>query len=186
VQTFIVEERENGVFDRPASIYEITFASASVGGRKWFPLTLLSSERLDVIRPEWRHAHGEPKWLIQYDNSMCLVPRQIFEEVKVRLEGFRLPHPIMETGEPEINPAHHERLLDWAFARAFRVHDADGFDPDAAERHEAAFNSYSACPWTRIYAARRGRMSCITMRRSGLSCIDAYRRQYPCMFSRRF
>ncbi len=44
--------------------------------------------------------------------------------------------------EPEIRAHHHARLVPWVLSLAYMVHDADTFDPKAAQRNEAEFENY--------------------------------------------
>jgi hypothetical protein len=44
--------------------------------------------------------------------------------------------------EPEIRAHHHAMLVPWVLSQAYMVHDADTFDPQAAQRNEAEFENY--------------------------------------------
>jgi len=134
----IVQTNEQGWFEC-RDVYEITRALAVEGHRRnW--LKLVSEEWLDRRYPRWRDKwRMPPRWLLQYDTRLQVVP--CHGPVTVHLEGYRFPCPITKLDqEPEINRAHHLRLLDWMLYRAYRVQDADSFDPTASDRAEMEFN----------------------------------------------
>lgn len=95
----------------------------------------------------WHHwEFGEPRYVIQYDTSFKVFPRPIHAFYLV-LQGYRFPYVGNDlTDSPEINPAHHIRLVDWALYRAFSTIDADGFDPQRVKDAEFVFNQYFGQP----------------------------------------
>jgi len=127
-----------------ASLYEIDHLAFNRDGLyRVQPLKLVSGEALDSIMPDWRNEEGDPEYAIQGDKGLRLVPRPTDAGV-VNLEGYRLPLSPMVTGsdEPGINAAHHRHLVHWALSKAFRVPDAEVFDPQRAQNAEALFTRY--------------------------------------------
>lgn len=132
------------VYALHASLYELThIAFRATGATRREPLVLKSEGELDRIEPEWRDQAGTPKWAIQDDTGVRLVPAPA-EPGVLLLEGYRLPLADMsgDNDAPEIHRAHHERLVDWALFGAFSIPDADRFDPQRAGNAEKAFTAY--------------------------------------------
>ncbi|MCZ4321449.1 DUF6682 family protein [Pseudomonas anguilliseptica] len=105
---------------------------------------LVSREWLDEKQPGWRDRSGLPRFAIQTDNSIRLVPTPDAEAV-LKLEGYRLPVRGLtsdKSSKPEINPAHHRHLVHWALHRAFSVPDSETLDLGKAGDALAAFTKY--------------------------------------------
>lgn len=62
-------------------------------------------------------------------------------DATVKMIAFCLPSKPMasDSDSPEVHSKHHYRMLDWALRCAYLKHDADAFDQQAADRHEALF-----------------------------------------------
>lgn len=106
-------------------------------------LSIKAREELDRIRPGWRDETGTPRYAVQDDTRITLVPRPELAGT-LHVEGYRVPlKPLAnDTDKPEINQAHHRNLVHWALYRAFSKPDADGADPIKAARAEANFTRY--------------------------------------------
>lgn len=128
------------------SLYELT--------RVWFQpsdgtkgqyLTLMSAELLDHYYDgeNWRVKQGKPEHIIQDDTGIRLVP---IPDVggELQLEGYRVPLSPMEsdTDIPEINQIHHVQLIQWVLHQAFKVPDAEFFDPNRSALAEQEFTDY--------------------------------------------
>ena len=64
------------------------------------------------------------------------------EAVEVTLDVFRLPKPVGEGDQLEVDEQHHMALLHWVKHLAYSMHDADAFDRTKAAEHEAKFIAY--------------------------------------------
>lgn len=64
------------------------------------------------------------------------------EAVEVTLDVFRLPKPVGEGDQLEVDEQHHMALLHWVKHLAYSMHDADAFDRTKAAEHEAKFITY--------------------------------------------
>ena len=106
-------------------------------------LTIKSREELDRIRPGWRDETGTPRYAVQDDTRITLVPRPEVAGT-LHVEGYRVPLKALanDTDKPEIHEAHHRHLVHWALHRAFTKPDADGADPNKAAMAEAAFTKH--------------------------------------------
>lgn len=105
---------------------------------------LVSREWLDGNHPGWRDRTGLPRFAIQSDNSIRLVPTPDAEAV-LKLEGYRLPVRGLASdkgSKPEINQAHHRHLVHWALYRAFSLPDSETLDLGKAGDALAAFTKY--------------------------------------------
>ncbi|WP_405118755.1 DUF6682 family protein [Pseudomonas leptonychotis] len=105
---------------------------------------LVSREWLDDNHHGWRDRTGVPCFAIQSDNSIRLVPTPN-AEATLKLEGYRLPLRGLasdKSSKPEINPAHHRHLVNWALHRAFSVPDSETLDLGKAGDALAAFTRY--------------------------------------------
>ena len=106
-------------------------------------LSIKAREELDRIRPGWRDETGTPRYAVQDDTRITLVPRPEVAGT-LHVEGYRVPLKALanDTDKPEIHEAHHRHLVHWALYRAFSKPDADGADPTKAARAEANFTKY--------------------------------------------
>lgn len=106
-------------------------------------LSIKAREELDRIRPGWRDETGTPRYAVQDDTRITLVPRPEVAGT-LHVEGYRVPlKPLAnDTDKPEIHEAHHRHLVHWALHRAFSIPDTEAFDAARADRAEAAFTRY--------------------------------------------
>ena len=107
-------------------------------------LSLISQEEMGDIWSDWRtRDHSTPKYAIQYDTGIRLVPAPR-EAGVIALEGYRTPIApmVLETDRPEINIIHHEYLIQWALHKGFSVPDAETFDLNRAALAEQEFTEY--------------------------------------------
>lgn len=113
-------------------------------GSRGCEVKLLSREKLDCIDPDWRTwPQEQPRFAIQTDTRLRLVPVPSAAGV-LRLEGYRLPMKALasDNDKPEINEAHHLKLVDWVLYRAFGIPDADMHDPTRSGLAYTRFESY--------------------------------------------
>ena len=106
-------------------------------------LSIKAREELDRIRPGWRDETGTPRYAVQDDTRITLVPRPEVAGT-LHVEGYRVPlKPLAnDTDKPEIHEAHHRHLVHWALHRAFTKPDSETIDPQRAAAAEAAFTRY--------------------------------------------
>ena len=106
-------------------------------------LPIKAREELDRIRPGWRDETGTPRYAVQDDTRITLVPRPEVAGT-LHIEGYRVPLKALEndTDKPELNEAHHRHLVHWALHRAFSKPDSETIDPTRAATAEAAFTNY--------------------------------------------
>ena len=106
-------------------------------------LPIKAREELDRIRPGWRDETGTPRYAVQDDTRITLVPRPEVAGT-LHVEGYRVPLKALEndTDKPEIHEAHHRHLVHWALHRAFTKPDSETIDPTRAATAEAAFTRY--------------------------------------------
>ena len=127
-----------------SSLYEIDHLSFTPGGEtRAYPVRLASPEWMDDNVPDWRTREGDPRYALQNDESLRLVPRPTRPGM-MTLEGYRLPLAPLALPDdvPEIHTGHHPHLVDWALSRAFSIPDSEFFDPKRAAEAEAQFESY--------------------------------------------
>ena len=127
-----------------ASLYELASLRFKVAGSdRSEPMHLKAREELDRIRPGWRDETGTPRYAVQDDTRITLVPRPEVAGT-LHVEGYRVPLKALEndTDKPEIHEAHHRHLVHWALHRAFTKPDSETIDPTRAATAEAAFTRY--------------------------------------------
>jgi len=98
----------------------------------------------------WRKWTGRPRWFIQDDRRLQLVPVPTAADTlhlsvyRIAMSSERL-RAENKSGEPVIAGKWHERLIDWALYRAYSRRDEDQSDPNLAATHfglfEASFGS---------------------------------------------
>jgi hypothetical protein len=90
--------------------------------------------------PGWRDCHDTPKYAIQDDVGIRLVPTPS-EAGTLHLEGYRLPLTDLQgdSDEPEINQAHHKYLHLWVLHKVFSMPDSELFDPNRSAIAEMEF-----------------------------------------------
>jgi hypothetical protein len=126
------------------SLYEIDYlAFAATGASTRSPVKLVSREYLDDVRPDWREKAGAVEFAIQSDTRIRLAYTPESDGT-LYLEGYRTPLEPMQgdSDEPEINKAHHEKLILWVLHRAFSVPDAELIDKDRAAQAGHDFTEY--------------------------------------------
>lgn len=77
------------------------------------------------------------------------------EAAEVALDVFRLPKPVGEGDQLEIDEQHHMHLLHWAKHLAYGVHDLETYDKRKSEEYEARFRTYCARARAEQVRARR-------------------------------
>lgn len=126
------------------SLYELTHIMRIEDGKHPVQLEIKSVEWLNKEYPDWRtdHKYVLP-YLVQTDTGLRLATPPTAAG-QLRIEGYRLPLRAMcsDNHTPEIHTAHHDKLVLWALHRAFSQPDADGFDPQRAEKALAKFTEY--------------------------------------------
>ena len=133
------------VYPLNQALYEIDHLGLlEAGSTERRPVKLVSREWLDDNMPGWRDRTDIPRFAIQSDTSIRLVPTPRLAAV-LKLEGYRLPVRGLtadKSSKPEINPAHHRHLVHWALHRAFSVPDSETLDLGRADAALAAFTAY--------------------------------------------
>lgn len=104
-------------------------------------LTVKSREQLDKEWPDWETATGTPKHIVENgDSNVTIVPIPT-EADTLTMPVKRLPMTEMadDADTPEIPARWHFKMLDWGLHLAYSVPDADTFDKEKSDKHEAAF-----------------------------------------------
>jgi len=125
------------------AVYEIIALRIKPAAGNARPVALVTREWLNAERPGWRDCTRPACLAVQDETSLRIVGGIAPGDV-LHIECYRLPMCALEgdDDEPEIHPAHHVELINWALAQAFSVPDADGFDPTRAKIAEEAFTRY--------------------------------------------
>ncbi|MDB5886682.1 MAG: hypothetical protein JWR74_2853 [Polaromonas sp.] len=126
------------------ALYEISHIAYKATGATWRePLELASAENLDRVRPGWRDCAGRAEFAIQSDTAIRLAFTPSTAGI-LYVEGYRLPlAPLVDMVDvPEINAAHHIKLVLWALHKGFSVPDSQMVDPARAAQAEKAFTGY--------------------------------------------
>ena len=128
------------------------------------PLTETSIERLDEGMTNWEARRGEPRQYV-FVQAGCagqptiqLVPEPVAPGLlKLRVyRGALVPMAAAETDAPEIPVRHHRKLMNWALRCAYLRPDADGYDRDRAQLHEAMFErDFGARPDANVQRKQR-------------------------------
>lgn len=140
----IAMEAGKSVYPLHEALYELDHvAFLAEGETERTPVYLTSPENLDRILYGWRDRGGIPKFAVQDDESIRLVPTPNQAGTLI-LEGFRLPlaDMVAPTDSPEINGAHHRHLVNWALYRGFSIPDQEMIDPNRAALAERNFTEY--------------------------------------------
>lgn len=126
----------------PDQLYEISHQEWTAGGERR-PLKLVSREWMDTTLPGWRAMPAaEPDYLVQDRQALEVVPPPIAAG-SVRIEGYRLPEPMVaDDEEPGIPLAHHIHLVQWALHVGYSLPDAETFNPGKSQAAEAEFARY--------------------------------------------
>ena len=126
------------------TMYELDYLAYQETGQSSVNcLRLVSQDYLNNEVRDWRQLEGAPKYAIQGDKGLRVVPKPLVAGV-VLVEGYRLPKTPIEGGddEPEINKAHHRHLVYWVLHRAFCIPDTEAFDQNRAKVAESEFTQY--------------------------------------------
>lgn len=133
------------VYRLDPALYEIDHLGLlEAGTNEQREVKLVSREWLDEKQPGWRDRSGVPRFAIQTDTRIRLVPTPN-ATATLKLEGYRLPMRGLtsdKTSKPEINAAHHRHLVNWALHRAFSVPDSETLDLGRAGAALEAFTRY--------------------------------------------
>lgn len=128
------------------------------------PLTETSIERLDEGMANWEARRGEPRQYVFVQAggagqpAIQLVPEPVAPGLlKLRVyRGALVPMAAAETDAPEIPVRHHRKLMNWALRCAYLRPDADGYDRDRAQLHEAMFErDFGARPDANVQRKQR-------------------------------
>lgn len=109
------------------------------------PITLVSRDWLDHHRRDWREDDEYPEFAIQDDATLTFSPSPRLAYGHIWLEGFRLPIRGLTrdlNSTPEIHPAHHRFLVEWALYQALRLPDADAIDLGRSTEALGRFTQY--------------------------------------------
>lgn len=114
-------------------------------------LPLRSLESMDrEFGSSWRKDKGKPKYAVISGNNLRLSPIPTSDGA-ITINGYRLPREPMDLDycdevEPEINSAHHGKLIYWALHRAFSIPDAEFFDEEKSKESLSEFTQYFGLP----------------------------------------
>lgn len=129
-------------------------------------LTETSIERLDEAMPNWEARRSEPRQyvFVQAGGSgqpaIQLVPEPVAQAV-LKLRVYRgalkpMRADCQERISPELPVRHHRKLMNWAMRCAYLRPDADGYDRDRAQLHEALFErDFGARPDANVQRKQR-------------------------------
>lgn len=133
------------VYPLSQALYEIDHLGIlEAGSTERRQVKLVSREWLDDNMPGWRDRSDIPRFAIQSDTSIRLVPTPRLAAV-LKLEGYRLPVRGLtadKSSKPEIHQAHHRHLVNWALYRAFSMPEVETLDLGRADVALAAFTAY--------------------------------------------
>jgi hypothetical protein len=121
------------------------------------PLTRTTVEELDENYPDWRAMVGQPKFYVEDNSRIRLVPQSPMDDT-LSLTVFRLPLTAMatDTDTPEIHPKYHYRMLDWALRCAYLKQDAETLDKAKAGEYQALFEqSFGVLPDANVQRKQR-------------------------------
>jgi hypothetical protein len=132
----------NSIYSLDTCIYAVCDAYIVVTETNHERLYPTDRIEMDRINRYWRIEHGTPRWFIQYDNTIELVPKPE-KPYTLKLEVYRLPLEAMSSpgDEPEIQRNHHRSLVEWALYRAFSRPDIDIQDMGRANDHLKKFTA---------------------------------------------
>lgn len=106
------------------------------------PLVRTGVATLDDDCSGWEDLQGKPTQYIMDMNACKLrvtpTPQEYYD-LRLTVERRPLESLKDDNDVPEINPAHHTNMLEWAKHLAYSVQDGDSFDQDAADKHAGKF-----------------------------------------------
>lgn len=132
------------VYPLHTSLFELVHLRfVPTGSTRSEPVTLVTREELERIRPRWRDDADRLEFAIQDDTRVQLVAPPTANGI-LHIEGYRVPLKALanDNDKPEISAAHHHHLVHWALHRAFSRPDAEAFDAGRAAKAEAEFTRY--------------------------------------------
>lgn len=129
------------------TVLEIIHAQLERASGEVIRLSVVSREWLDRRVPDWRTRSDLFGYAIQNETTLTVLGA-VSTGDKVRLECSRLPLKRMENDmdKPEIHPASHVHLLEWAIHKAYSIPDTDTFDPGRSEKAGALFTQHFGFP----------------------------------------
>jgi hypothetical protein len=132
----------NSIYSLDSKIYAVCYADIVITDTNWERLHPTDRIEMDRINRYWRIEHGTPRWFIQYDNTLELIPKPE-KPYTLKLEVYRLPLDAMSSAgdEPEIQRNHHRSLVEWTLYRAFSQPDLDIQDMGRANDHLKKFTA---------------------------------------------
>ncbi len=106
-------------------------------------LDLVSREWLDANVRDWRESTEEPRYAIQDDTTLRIVPTPRAAGL-LKLEGYRTPLTALsaDADVPAINGGHHRHLVQWVIYRVFGLPDTELFDANKSMKALAEFEGY--------------------------------------------
>ncbi|MFZ7319679.1 DUF6682 family protein [Comamonas jiangduensis] len=124
-----------------------------------------SIESLDAQMGDWESRKGQPRQFVFMQSvgdgnpGLRLVPEPKLN-AQLKLRVYRGPlQPMKLAGvcqTPEIASRHHPKLINWVARCAYLRPDADGYDRDRAQLHEAMFErDFGARPDANVQRKRR-------------------------------
>lgn len=132
------------VYPLHEAVHEIAHvAFVATGDTEVRHLDIIDRVELDRIDRNWRSRTGVPRYIIQDDTRLTVVPKPSMPGV-LTLEAYRLPIERMQqdVSTPEIAAIHHLRLVDWVSFRAFSKPDGETMDPERAAAGEKRFTKH--------------------------------------------
>lgn len=121
------------------------------------PLEPITVEELDARYPNWEAMTGQPKFYVEDNGRIRLVPQSPMADT-LSLTVFRLPLTEMKeaTDAPEIHPKYHYRMLDWALRCAYLKNDSETLDKTKAADYQALFEqSFGVLPDANVQRKQR-------------------------------
>lgn len=109
-----------------ASVFEILRVKLD-SQRNTLPRTTV--DELDSAAPGWEGRTGSPKYYIEEEGRIRLVPTPLMNDT-LRLTVHRLPLESLkgDGSTPEIHAKYHYRLIDWALRCAYMKPDSETLD----------------------------------------------------------
>lgn len=124
--------------DYPTYVWSIR--GVRIGSKK---MMLVDKEMLDAAEGNgWEDQAGDPVACYEVAGRLRFFPTPTLS-CEALIDAYCVPKKKManNSDEPQINPRLHIHLLDWALHRAYLKQDTDHFDPAAADKYAASFES---------------------------------------------
>lgn len=109
------------------------------------PLTLTTTEALDIDYPGWESKEADEPQMLAIDRegdawtAMFVPPPSAADVLRLQVHRLPLEPTIKDDCEPEIHERLHIKLIDWMVHRAYLKDDGETLDTDKAEKAEKAF-----------------------------------------------